>query len=623
MEQDERDAPAAAGPRGQHMLYILPQIGESIPLVLATALERVDAELREPQLLVVTATAEGAVAVANAAIETTMAAGQVTPRVLTATSAQRALRVAREGGAQIVTGPPGEIAALLQASALKLGALRTLVFAWVDDLVAADPDAEGQIASIMADVPKSAARILVTAQANARADELVERYLRRPRRMTVTEESVENAPGALALQYVSVAPSARAGALRRLLDALDPGSAAIYAHNADSERDVTRVIRSLAYPNEGAIRVTRGVDGASEPPALLVLYDLPLTRRELVEMVGNAAPQIVALTQPRQLATLRGYAAGGSVRPLTLPGPLADARRREHNLQSELRAALADGAPASELLVLEPLLEEFDGVELAAAALRLLKRAREAKARVETRPEVREEARESKEETPTHEFTRVFMTIGSMDGAKAGDLVGAITNECGITRTEIGKVDVRDNHSLVDIATPVVELVLQKINGVAVRGRRIVARLERDRAGTRDAGADTRPPRDSGRPARPDRGGSDRGDRPRSPDRGSTDRGDRPRGPGGKGRDARPAFGSRDAGRGDRGGANRPRSPRGEHGPRPGGGRPERTGRLPSDEPGGHRDADRGGRTARDEPRDWAARGEQMRRSRRGGRDGA
>src|SRR5699024_10043378 len=86
--------------------------------------------------------------------------------------------------------------------------------------------------------------------------------------------------------------------------------------------------------------------------------------------------QVVALARPRQLPLLRTLAAGAPVSALVLPEAIAAARSREERIRAELRQALSAGAPAREMLALEPLLADFDGVEIAAAALRLLEQAR-------------------------------------------------------------------------------------------------------------------------------------------------------------------------------------------------------------------------------------------------------
>src|SRR6185369_5092492 len=91
---------------------------------------------------------------------------------------------------------------------------------------------------------------------------------------------------------------------------------------------------------------------------------------------GAEPRRVVALVQPRQLASLRVLAAQGAVRALALPGAVDLARDRDSAMRGELREVLAAGEFGRELLALEPLLEEYDGIEMAAAALRLLERER-------------------------------------------------------------------------------------------------------------------------------------------------------------------------------------------------------------------------------------------------------
>jgi ATP-dependent RNA helicase DeaD len=126
-------------------------------------------------------------------------------------------------------------------------------------------------------------------------------------------------------------------------------------------------------------------------------------------------------------------------------------------------------------------------------------------------------------------MTRLFLNIGSTDNIGPGDLVGAITSEAGIARTELGRVDVRDRHSTVEVATPIANAVVSKVNGISIGGRRVLARV--------DEGAERRGRPERGeRPSRgPDRGGRpSRDDRPRGRGPGG------PRRPGGRSPSGRP-----------------------------------------------------------------------------------
>jgi ATP-dependent RNA helicase DeaD len=224
-------------------------------------------------------------------------------------------------------------------------------------------------------------------------------------------------------------------------------------------------------------------------------------------------------------------------------------------VRAELRAALESGLAARELLSLEPLLENYDGVEIAAAALRLLEQERAKKGK-------RPKAAPSEEQDVTAVFpplaaptnrppgprpqraeagafgatsTRLFLTVGERDGIRPGDLVGAIAATAGISGENIGKIELRDTHALVEIVGVDAAAVAEKITGANIKGRRVVARLERDRPpreeGARGGGGGReRPSGARGTGDRPRFGGGDRprGDRP-ARDAGARPRSDRPR----------------------------------------------------------------------------------------------
>lgn len=539
MERDERESAGIA--RSQHMVYTMPQDWASVAQLLQPALERVDPSVAETQLLVVTADVETAITVAAAAVRLQ---GDRGIEVLPATGARRAARVLKARAAHVVVGAPAELLALVRATALKLEHVRSVLIAWLDDVHAAGGMPE--LETIMGELPKDAARVLVTAQLGPEVEEFAERYVRRaPHPSEQREEAI---PGP-ALQYVSVSAASRPAALRRVLDELDPASAAVYVRAPESEEEARRTLATLGYAAEGGpVRIVRDADQGADA-ALVILYDVPPTRQELRAIAGTSGRPLVALAQPRQLATLRALSSG--VTPLVLPGPATRARSREEALRAELREALAAGMPARELLAIEPLLAEFDGVELAAAALRLLEteRARAASAGIA-----------APAAAPTAEgMTRLFVNIGSRDGARPGDLVGAVLGETGLSREAIGRIDLRENFTIVEVAAAHADTVVDKLTGASIRGRRVVARVDR-------APAAERPERAPRERAPRERAPRDRGPREYTPrERGPREFGSRERGP----RD----FGSRDRGPRDRG-------PRDERRPAP---RTPRTPRPPRD----------------------------------------
>ena len=372
MESEEREA--ATG-RSQNVVHILPQSMDSVPRFLTGPLERVDPLAGTTQLVVVTPDAESAVALAEAVLKLTGLGGI---ELFPVTSARRAARLMQGRPILAIAGAPADLADLIRATHLKMHDVQTLVLAWADELFEGDPEATAALELVMTELPKDAARIVVTDRADKRVDAFVERYLRRARRMDEQDVALDAEP--VALRYVTVSPSSRLVGLRRLLDELDPPSAAVIVGSDEAEADVSALLRTLGYASEGAVRTARG-DVVPQTHAA-IFYGMPSSRQQLTAAVAASPVAIIALVQPRELQPLRRM-AGGEVKPLIFPNAGKLARDHERALRHELSAVLESGLPAREILALEPLLDSHDGIEIAAAALQLLERERAIRKRIE------------------------------------------------------------------------------------------------------------------------------------------------------------------------------------------------------------------------------------------------
>jgi ATP-dependent RNA helicase DeaD len=496
VEEEARDVTGIT--RGQNAVYVMPHDWASIAQFLGPLLERVDDGVRDVQLLIVTPDAEVAAATTAAAVKLT--AGRDVG-IVAVTSAKRAARLIRIKPAQVIAGPPETLVELLKTATVKLDTVRVVCIAWVDELLA-----QGSIPAletIMTEAPKDSGRTIVTTELTPAVEELLERYARRARRVIAPASEIDQP---MAVEYVTVSPRSRAlgdlrgrqrsrlAFLRRLLDEIDPQSAVVFVRDGESSMHVRDLLRALGYSGDDSpIRA-----GLTAPPgtAAVVLFDLPASREELREAAG-AAKRAVALIQPRQLGSLRALAAGGIVKTLTLSESGVRARSRDARARDELHAVLASGQFGRELLALEPLLDEYDGIEIAAAALQLLERERAERA---TPPAATSPVRQREPAT----MVRLFVNVGSRDGARPADIVGSIASQPGVTSGDVGKVDVRESHTIVEVSTGVADLVIERLTGSSIRGRRAVARRDegpspRDAARSARGGGGPRSPRPSAR----------------------------------------------------------------------------------------------------------------------------
>ena len=507
--------------RAQNLVYTLPHTTESIAEFLTPALARVDPAAGGTQVVVVTRDAETALTISEMVLRLSGPAGI---EVVPVTSASRAARIFKTRPVLAVAGTASELGGLVRASLLKVDSVKTVVLAWADDVLDDGPEAVAALEALLGELGE-AGRVIVVRKTTPAVDDLVERYARRARRVGAAETEAPQMPENYELpivRHITVGASARPAALGRLLDDLNPPSAVIVARDTATAEVAKQTLRTLGYHDDDAnIRVTQTDFGT--PAHAVIFFQPPVTPAEL-QRVAQAKPvQVVVMARPGEIAWLREL-TGGRLAPLNLSGPERCAHDREEAVRQELRAVLARGVPPREVIALEPLLEEFDAAEIAAAALYVLERERaQRRMAAEKTPPVARARPTDSDRSPAGAggMTRLFMTVGTRDGVKVGDLMGAIAGEGGIPGDHVGKIDLRESHALVEVAEADAASVIARVNGTMIRGRQVVVRGERDKEDReRSAGA--------------------RGDRP---DRGSRDRGSRDRGAPPRGRPAAPRRG--------------------------------------------------------------------------------
>lgn len=366
MEQAERGTAS----RSQNVVHFLPRTTDALARVIMPGLERIDPSQASLQVLIVTPDAESAVIVGG--IVATLVGAQGV-EVLPVTSANRAARMLAERPVHAIAGPATELQSLIQRSAIKLDSLRTIVLAWVDEDIATTPATLGALESLFGELPKETTRVMIARRETPAVEKLIDSHLRTARRMTPPEpdasELPQIAPASPSVHYVSVSLASKPAALRRLLDELDPPSATVVVRDSGSEADATQTVRRLGYRRtDDPIRVARY---ESIPAShTVILYDSPVMPSEIAAASAIGPVQIVALTAPRDMVSL--HELTNALVPLTLEGPGAAARSRDAVLREELAIILSQGVATREMLALEPLLDRYDGIEIAAAAIRLL-----------------------------------------------------------------------------------------------------------------------------------------------------------------------------------------------------------------------------------------------------------
>jgi ATP-dependent RNA helicase DeaD len=82
------------------------------------------------------------------------------------------------------------------------------------------------------------------------------------------------------------------------------------------------------------------------------------------------------------------------------------------------------------------------------------------------------------------------VAVGDKDGVGPGDLLGAIAGEAGVDGSKVGKIEIKETYSLVEVLPGVADLIIRKLNGTTIRGRAV--RVDQDRGSPRERGGGNR-----------------------------------------------------------------------------------------------------------------------------------
>jgi ATP-dependent RNA helicase DeaD len=245
----------------------------------------------------------------------------------------------------------------------------------------------------------------------------------------------------------------------------------------------------------------RGLD--IERLSHVINYDVPASADTYVHRIGRTGRAgrggtAITLVEPREHRLLRAMEAATRQKVEVAPIPtVADLRAKRLGLT---RAALRERLLAGDLdhtrVVVEGLAQEFDIMDIAAAAVQLAHAAvaGDGDDREIPAPEPPREARGAKrplkpvrgrlpapegarEEGP--EMVRLFVGAGRRAGIRPGDLVGAITGEVGIPARAIGGIEINDGYSLVEIPEELADTIIDALRATKLRGAKVTVRRER------------------------------------------------------------------------------------------------------------------------------------------------
>ncbi|MFN0051517.1 MAG: DEAD/DEAH box helicase [Planctomycetales bacterium] len=492
-------------------------------------LQRIDLSCKDPQVLVLTPTRELAIQVAEAfeRYAVGLPGLRVAP-IYGGQDYQVQFRLLNRG-VHVVVGTPGRVMDHMRRGTITLTALKGLVLDEADEMlkmgfaedvewVLTQSPAERQTALFSATLPPPIRR-------------LARQHLRNPAEVTIQQKAAT--ADTVRQRYIVAAPHQKENALSRVLEAeaidavlvfvktkatteplaeyLSQRGHRVAALSGDiAQKQRERIIEQLRGGKLDVIVATdvaaRGLD--VQRISHVINYDLPFDSEAYVHRIGRTgragrSGEAILFVHPREQGRLKRLeqATRHKIEPMEIPTNRAINKQRVARFHQQITEGLAAPEMDKLLSVIDQYRKAHDvPLEQIAASLASLARGGAPLLLTEELQQTTFAAPRSAEPSRTRRspdrssgpgerrrpaagrggesLVTYRVEVGNLQQVRPGNLVGAIANEIGLESANIGKIEIFDDFSFVDLPASLPPEALAKLKRVWVAGRTLnISRL--------------------------------------------------------------------------------------------------------------------------------------------------
>ena len=397
-------------------------------------------------------------------------------------------------GVHVVVGTPGRLLDHLHRGTLVTNHVRTIVLDEADEML--DMGFIDDIESVMKFVPKDRQMLLFSATMPVAIRQLAEKYMRNPKYITVNRGEV-TAP-IIKQIYYRVLENFKVDALCRILDSEEGDLSIIFCRTKKGVDELTEALQARGYLagglhgdlaqqqrdrvmnafRQGEIELliatdvaARGIDVGSV--SHVINYDIPQDVESYVHRIGRtgrAGRKGIALTlvTPREMKQLRliERETGSKLTPKELPTLEEVAAKQQKAWMAQIEDTIQSETDFSIFEdVIDQLSKKFSPEKVAAAALYLTFSERFAKNTDVTY--------NFGETGASPGMVRFFINVGRNVNMRPQELSKAIAENAGISFRQVGRINIYDRFSFVEVPEDVAPFVYEALRQSKINGARI------------------------------------------------------------------------------------------------------------------------------------------------------
>jgi ATP-dependent RNA helicase DeaD len=503
-------------------------------------LSRLDMKQKQPQVLVLAPTRELAIQVAEAfqRYATHIPGFHVLP--IYGGQDYRPQLKALQRGAHVVVGTPGRVMDHMRKGSLKLDKLKTLVLDEADEMLRMGfiDDVEW----ILEQTPGERQVVLFSATMPQAIKRIAQRYLKDPEEVII--EVKQAAAETIRQRVWMVAGLHKLDALTRILEVEEFDGIIVFVRTRIATTELAEKLNARGYAaaplngdmaqaqrektvdglKKGRLDILVATDVAArgldvERISHVINYDIPYDVEAYVHRVGRTgragrSGEAILFASNRERRLLRAIekSTGKNIEKMELPtaADVSDTRVKR------FKAKISEALDTQDLDKFRVLVEEYQHeygvpvIEIAAALAAmsqgkqpLFQKERPPRAERQERPERSERPERKRESRPDRErkprttdkreqdqprtdkgMVRYRLEVGYKHEVKPGNIVGAIANEAEIDAEYIGRIEIYEDYSTVDMPEGMPDETLNHLKGVWVSGQKLQIALNSEAGGT-------------------------------------------------------------------------------------------------------------------------------------------
>lgn len=453
----------------------------SLPMI-----EKIDASSKKVQAIVLCPTRELAVQVADEVRKfLKYQEGIKTIAIYGGQSIETQIKMLKKG-VQIVIGTPGRVMDHMRRKTLKLDNVKMCVLDEADEML--NMGFEEDIETILKDVPEERQTVLFSATMNKRIMGITKKYLKNPKKVKIPAE--ELTVNEIEQISISIKEAMKSETLMRLIQVYQPQKAIVFCNTKKRVDDLIEVLKQNHFKAEalhGDIKqtvrerimkrmrngefqilvatdvVARGID--IQDVEFVLNYDVPQEEEYYVHRIGRTgrngntgkAITFVVGKEKSKLQSIKKY-SNAKIKEGKVP-TLAEVNKIRNKVAIEKIQKVIDEKEFANEDLLQELLENNSIEEVSKALITLLYK------------KPKEEKNEITIKTKKGENVKLFFNLGRKDNMKVKDFVGSIAANCGIQGADIGKINILDKFSFVEVPGEFAEDVIKGMKGKQIKGR--------------------------------------------------------------------------------------------------------------------------------------------------------